>query len=535
MVKNMQEKAELYFDRPVLIVDDDQGLRNLVARTLKKSGIHSEEAECGTEAIEKAVKSSKALLLLDQQLTDMTGRDVIDILASKGHIRPFIIMTGQGDERLAVEMMKLGAEDYLVKDTEFLDRLPGVIERVFRNIETEEKLAESESEKVKLQNQLFQAQKMESVGRLAGGVAHDFNNMIGAILGYTELALNKLEPEHEVVDYLQQVHKAAQRSADLTRQLLAFARKQTIAPKVIDLNEAVSGMMKILQRLIGENITLELFTFESPLLVNIDPSQIDQLLANLCVNSRDAISNTGKITIKTELCATDDICCDNIISKKMCNAYVMLSIEDNGCGIDETTKSHLFEPFYTTKELGRGTGLGLATVYGIVQQNEGFIDVISYPNRGTTFKIFLPNCAACIPANEIQSAEKNQTGNETVLLVEDEEFVLKMTLMMLQHLGYNVVCAGSPEDAIKLAQTMAGKINVLVTDVVMPKMNGRQLAEEITRFNPDMATLYISGYTADVIAQHGAIEEGTHFLQKPFNLTNLSEKMREVLNACISS
>ncbi len=524
MATNQEQKSPL--PRQVLVVDDDDGLRNLIIRALTKYGLSAKGAGNGTEAIATVENDPDFLLLLDQRLPDMSGRDVISALDDRGCKVHFIIMTGQGDERLAVEMMKSGAADYLTKDTEFLDRLPGVLERVFRSIETEKNLIAAEAEKKKLQNQLFQAQKMESVGRLAGGVAHDFNNMLGAIIGYTELALQKLPDESNIREYLEQIHKAAERSADLTRQLLAFARKQTITPKVIELNETVKGMLKILKRLIGENIDLEMIPNNQTLRVNIDPSQIDQLLANLVVNSRDAMINGGKITIETDLCVYNTNHAEGNKGKE----YVTLKISDNGCGMAEEVLSHIFEPFFTTKELGRGTGLGLATVYGIVQQNKGHLEVKSKPGAGTTFSIFLPHHQAESERSaELETLAKSASGSETILLVEDEPFVLRMTTMMLQNLGYQVIGAGTPNEALIMAEKYAAKIDMLITDVIMPEMNGRDLAQRIMKICPDIGLLYISGYTSDIIAQQGIIEQGTHFLQKPFGRIDLSEKIRQVL------
>lgn len=516
----------------ILVVDDDEALRNLIVRALKKHAIDAESVGKGSDAIEILLSDHDLILLLDQQLIDMTGRDVINRMHSKNVKVPFIVMTGQGDEKLAVEMMKLGAEDYLVKDTDFLDKLPGVLERVFRNISTTKKLEEAEAEKKRLQNQLFQSQKMESVGRLAGGVAHDFNNMLGAILGYSELAMQKLSASDPILEYLEQIYKAAERSADLTRQLLAFARKQTITPKVIDLNQTVSGMLRILQRLIGENISLEHNTKDKELKVNIDPSQIDQLLANLCVNARDAIEGTGKISIETDLCVCSPTCCSHIEGAVPGKEYVRLSVTDNGCGMTEETLSHLFEPFYTTKELGRGTGLGLATVYGIVQQNGGCIEVTSKEGEGSKFQIYLPHHRAAETAkapDTSESAIEKATG--TILLVEDESFVLRMTTMMLKHLGYSVLGAATPSEALKLAEKFSDKIDMLMTDVVMPEMNGKILAEKFQKICPGRGTLFISGYTADIIAQHGIIEQGTFFLQKPFDIKSLAEKLQEIFKS----
>ena len=307
---------------------------------------------------------------------------------------------------------------------------------------TQLKLAEEEREC--LSSQLQQAQKLESVGRLAGGIAHDFNNMLGVILGYTELALEKVDPASPLYGNLHRIHQAGERSADLTRQLLAFARKQTIAPKVIDINDTVEGMLNMLRRLIGEDIDLLWHPGRNLQPVKIDPSQIDQLLVNLCINARDAIEKMGKITIETSVKSIDkDYCHDHLESQA--GDYVMLEVSDDGCGMDQKILSHIFEPFFTTKGKGEGTGLGLASIYGIVKQNNGFINVYSEPDQGTTFKIYLPVCGTkSAEASEKAHDPPIEHGNETVLLVEDESAILEMTTTMLESLGYRVVAACNP-------------------------------------------------------------------------------------------
>ena len=392
---------------------------------------------------------------------------------------------------------------------------------------TERKQAEAEAEK--LQIQLTQVQKMESVGRLAGGIAHDFNNMLGVILGYSELALEQVKAGQPMYSALQGIQQAAQRSADLTRQLLAFARKQTVAPKVLDLNETVAGMLNMLRRLIGENIDLGWLPSERLWPIKMDPTQIDQILANLCVNARDAIGDTGNVTIETANVFIDEAyCADNAGSVP--GEHVLLTFNDNGRGMDRETLSHLFEPFFTTKEMGKGTGLGLATVYGIIKQNYGFIDVYSEPGQGTTFKMYLPRYVAKYERlSESEEAKPAAPGHETILLVEDEPMVLELTEVMLKKLGYTVLPAVSPGEAIRLAREHAGEIHLLMTDVVMPEMNGRDLARNLLSIYPDLNRLFMSGYTADVIAHHGVLEEGVQFIQKPFTMQDLAAKIRYVL------
>lgn len=383
-------------------------------------------------------------------------------------------------------------------------------------------------EKAKIEAQLYQAQKMESVGRLAGGVAHDFNNMLSIIIGFTDMAMDTVGSTHPLISDLEEIRKAANRSADLTRHLLAFARKQTIAPKVLDLNDTVEGMLKMLRRLIGEDVDLVWRPGSDLWPVKIDPSQIDQILANLCVNARDAIAGVGKLIVETG---------NSSLGEEYCAAhagfapgeYVRIAVSDNGCGMDKETLSHIFEPFFTTKGVGRGTGLGLATVYGAVKQNNGFINAYSEPGKGTSFSIYLPRHIG--PAGQAWTggAGPSVGGHETILLVEDEPTILKMTTTMLQLLGYTVLAAGSPRKAIRLAGEFPPEIHLLLTDVVMPEMNGRDLAKNLLPVYPQLKCLFMSGYTSEVIAQHGILDEGVQFIQKPFSKKDLAIKVRMVL------
>lgn len=387
----------------------------------------------------------------------------------------------------------------------------------------------AEEERQKLQLQLTQAQKMETVGRLAGGVAHDYNNMLSVIMGFTELALGKLVSDSPLADDLQQVLGAARRAADITRQLLAFARKQTIAPRVLDLNDTIDGMVKMLRRLIGEDIGFSWQAGRGVWPVNIDPSQLDQLLANICVNARDAIADVGKITIETNNVVFDEkYCADH--NGFVPGNFVLLAISDDGCGMDRATLDKIFEPFFTTKSTGKGTGLGLATVYGIVKQNKGFINVYSEPGSGSTFKIYLPRHVGATDSLEaIAPADSPQGHGETVLIVEDEAAILSMAGKMLKTQNYTVLEASSPKLALELAEEHRGEIDLLITDVVMPEMNGRDLAEEFLALYPEIKVLFMSGYTADVIAHRGVLDVGVNFLQKPFARGDLAVKVRDAL------
>ncbi len=387
----------------------------------------------------------------------------------------------------------------------------------------------AEEERAKLQEQLLQSQKMESVGRLAGGVAHDFNNMLSVIIGHAELLLHKIPQEDRMFNGIKEIENAAKRSADLTRQLLAFARKQTVSPVILDLNKTIANMLTMLRRLMGEDIQLRWLPAEGLHAVKLDPSQIDQILANLCVNARDAITKNGSVTIETKNTVFDEnYCAAN--SGYMPGEYVMIAVSDNGCGMSKEDIEHLFEPFYTTKKLGKGTGLGLATIYGIIKQNNGYINVYSEQGHGTTFKIYFPRFIGKTEESRLIDVQDIRHGNETILLVEDERQLLELTKTMLEALGYNVLTASSPTEAIKIAKAHAKAIALVVTDVVMPEMNGRDLADTLTKINPRFKWLFMSGYTADVIAHHGIVDEDIHFIQKPFSLQQLSLKVHEAMN-----
>jgi PAS domain S-box-containing protein len=399
---------------------------------------------------------------------------------------------------------------------------------IIRDI-TERKRAEEEHEK--LQAQLIQAQKMESVGRLAGGVAHDYNNMLTVIQGNTQLILSEIDEQSPFYGKLLEIKEATERSIEITRQLLAFARKQTIMPRVLDLNENVEGMLKVLRRLMGENI--ELVWQPGPKLwsVKMDPVQVDQILANLCVNSRDAIPEVGTVTIETE----------NVVLDKGYSAdragflpgeYVMLAVSDNGAGMDTETVDNAFDPFFTTKGTGMGTGLGLSTVYGIVKQNHGFINLYSEPGKGTRIKIYFPRYRQDNEGRfKAIDSEIAVGAGETVLVVEDEDPVLRLTQQMLETMGYQVLGSATPEDALETARKRETEIDLLITDVVLPRMSGKDVAEEIMKIRPGIKVLFMSGYTADVLGHQGVLDEGVAFLEKPFTFHSLAARVSETLGA----
>lgn len=379
-----------------------------------------------------------------------------------------------------------------------------------------------------LREQLAHSRKIESVGRLAGGIAHDFNNMLGVIIGHCEMILRKIPADNPFLQHLKEIERAASRSADLTRQLLAYARKQTIKPKTLDINITIDNMLKMLRRLIGEDIELSWQPGPDIWKIKMDPVQIDQILTNLCLNARDAVGENGKITIETANTKFDELS-RSTHSGMLPGDFVMLSVSDNGHGMNKETMANIFEPFFTTKEMGRGTGLGLATIYGIIKQNNGFINVYSEPDCGTNFKVYLPrNFSNESAAVATQDHFISQATNATILVVEDEKSLLELNASYLKSVGYQVLAAASPAEALELVNKQ--HIDLLLTDVIMPEMNGRVLSEKIKAIQPDIKILFMSGYSSDVIVNQGILEEGCAYIQKPYSLKNLGIRLEKMLN-----
>ena len=387
------------------------------------------------------------------------------------------------------------------------------------------------TEQLRMSAQVEQMQKLDTIGRLAGGIAHDFNNMLLVILGRVEEALATLSPSGTAYQALLEVRDAATRSADLTRQLLGFARRQTTSPQILNLNHSIGGMLPMLRSLMGEGVELSWRPGQEMWTVQIDPSQVAQIMTNLCANARDAVQGSGSVVIETSNVAVSQPYCEEHPGFTP-GEYVLVAVSDSGCGIPKDEITKVFEPFFTTKDTGQGTGLGLATVYGIVRQNGGFINVYSEPEEGTTFKIYLPRHDGEVEAPAPPPPEEAwKSRGETILLVEDEPSILRLSKMLLERLGYRVLAAGHPSEALEIASGYYGEIDILVTDVVMPGMNGRQLSEKLLAARPKLKRLFMSGYTANVIAHHGALEPGVHFLQKPFTGQDLAAKVRGVLDA----
>jgi signal transduction histidine kinase/CheY-like chemotaxis protein len=382
----------------------------------------------------------------------------------------------------------------------------------------------------KLREQLIQAQKMESIGRLAGGVAHDFNNILSVIIGYSDLILHKLPEDSEAREELQIINDSGKKAANLTRQLLAFSRKQVLEMKVINLNAIVKDMSKLLSRMIGEDVTLDLNVSNRTSNVMADPSQIEQVLMNLAVNARDAMPQGGTFSVEISDMELDGDFIQQHEGAKP-GSYVHLSISDTGNGMSLEEQERIFEPFYTTKEIGKGTGLGLATIYGIVKQHNGFIYTKSQINKGTTFDIYLPIAYSKSTILEEEDQYSINNRSETILVVEDESSIRKLIYMILKPLGFNILEAVDGVEALEISEKHEGKIDVVLTDVIMPRMNGQEMAEKLQQSRPSSKVIFMSGYTDDVIAEHGVLEPGIDFIQKPITSRNIVKKIHECLEA----
>jgi PAS domain S-box-containing protein len=457
---------------------------------------------------------------------ELLGRDVAQVLYASPELRTRVLtqLREQGDSATETEWKRKDGTSVIMRLNVHPVRGPAGELTCF------EGLAEDVTDQRMLEAQFRQAQRLEAVGRLAGGVAHDFNNILTAITGYTELLLSDLDPEDPKRGDLGEIRAAAQRAAALTRQLLAFSRKQVLQVKVLDLNAVIRTLDRMLRRLIGEDISLEIALCEGLGAVRADPAQVEQVIMNLAVNARDAMPGGGRLTIETANAVLDEAFA-RAHRGAVPGRYVMLAVSDTGVGMDEDTRSHVFDPFFTTKEPGKGTGLGLSTVYGIVKQSGGSVWAYSEPGEGATFKLYLPwvdekpddlNHAAIPPA---------AGGHETVLLVEDDASVREVLVQALEQKGYRVLRASDGQMALDLARAHPAQIHLLVTDLVMPGMTGRELGLALLAERPDLRVIYMSGYADEAVVRHGVLERGLHYLQKPFAIAEIARKVREVLDA----
>jgi two-component system, cell cycle sensor histidine kinase and response regulator CckA len=442
----------------------------------------------------------------------------IETLRTGGNIRgeEFVFFKKDGSTVWG-ELSASSIRDDLGKVTGFLALVRDISER-----------KRASAERAQLQSQLLQSQKMDSIGRLAGGVAHDFNNMLSVILGYSELIQAQLDAQDPVRGDVEQIEKAGRRAKDITQQLLAFSRKQIIEPTLIDLNELIGSIQKSLARLIGEDVDLQFSPGDSLHRIKFDHSQLDQILINLVANARDAMPQGGQLKIDTSNIRLDEAFCREHLGFTP-GDYVLLTIADSGIGMDRETLSHAFEPFFTTKAIGKGTGLGLATVYGIVVQGGGLIEADSEPGQGTVFKIYFPR----IKEETVHSDDGDEspigTGSGSILVVEDDKLVRNMTVAMLESVGYSVHAAESPLDALEYCEKNGDSIDLLITDVVMPALSGADLRDQIQTMRPGLKVLFISGYAADVIAHHGILDEGVNLIRKPFSMSDLAKTVQNII------
>ena len=507
----------------VLIVEDSESDAELMLRALRQGGFEIVQERVQTADAMRAALARHPwdVVLSDYSLPHFDAPAALAVVRATAPDVPFIVVSGSVGEDTAVAVMQAGAADYIMKDR--LQRLAPAVTRAVEG-------AAVRRERRQLEEQLQHSQRMEAVGRLAGGIAHDFNNVLTAVLGSIELLLLDAPPDRPHREELDIIRDAATRARDLIRQLLAFSARQVLQPMVVDLNRLVKDIAKLLRRLIGEDIALE--TTLAPALgaVRVDTGQIEQVLVNLAVNARDAMPQGGRLAIETDNVEVDGTRAPPAATVPA-GRYVLLQVSDSGVGIDALVQAHLFEPFFTTKPRGKGTGLGLATVYGIVRQSEGHVTVESTPGRGATFRIYLPRVEAPLDPTESPSpVAAPAAGTETILLAEDERLVRVLAQKVLERAGYRVLVATGGTEALAVAEHHDGPIHLLLTDVVMPEMNGRELARRLTAVRPGVRVLYMSGYADEAVAQHGVLDPGTAFLQKPFTPEALAKKVRGVLD-----
>ena len=513
----------------ILLIDDDPQAQPLIEISLADAHFERQLEVVATayEGLKRILANEHDVYLVDQRLPDGTGIDLIRSAKASGVSKPLILLTGFGSGALDEAALREGAADYVEKHL-ISTHLERAIRYSIRNWQAEQALREREE-------QLRHAQKMEAIGRLAGGVAHDFNNLLTAIIGYTDLLLERLPDGEPGVRDAREIRKAADRATVLTRQLLAFSRKQFLSPTVLDVNETIRGLLQMLQRAIGEHIETTTRLWPALGLVKADAAQVEQVIVNIVLNARDAMPGGGHLSIET---ANVELSPDQVRAEGLSirpGEYVMIAVSDTGVGMDSATRARAFEPFFTTKPKGKGTGLGLATVYGIVEQTGGGIVLDSAPGRGTAVRVYLPVTTAEVEPDVTAPVPMATEGKETLLLVEDNAAVRELSKRALVRRGYTVYEAANAGEAIDWSATSGVKPDLLVTDVVMPGLSGPNLAARLMQQNPTMRVLYMSGYSDDAAAVHGAFWGGVPLLQKPFTPAQLAERVRMTLDAAPKS
>jgi signal transduction histidine kinase len=508
----------------ILIVDDDRTMRLLARATLEKYGFQVEEAENGVLALAAFQDFQPNLILLDVLMPKMDGFATCMEIRKlpEGEKLPIVIITGLDDEDSINRAFKAGATDFITKPITWA--LLGYRVRYIL------RASQEWQRRQQLEEQFFQAQKMEAVGRLAGGVAHDFNNILTVIRGCTEFIFSRLEENDPLHQDVASVLEASEQAACLTRQLLAFSRKQVLQPKVFDLNNIVSNLEKMLCRIIGEDIELKTVLESEAMAIKADPGQLEQVIMNLIVNARDAMPRGGKLTIETAKVFLDEAYCELHVDINP-GPYVLLAISDTGLGMDPEVQARIFEPFFTTKQKEKGTGLGLATVHGIIRQSEGFIWVYSEPGQGTTFKIYLPEAQEKVEEQRTALAPAvSCQGNENILIVEDDDLVRCVARRILEHYGYSILEARTGKEALAIGEQNPEPIHLLLTDVIMPEMGGKELVDRWKDLHAETKVIFTSGYTENAIVHNGALDSNIYFIQKPYRPAALARLVREVLN-----
>jgi signal transduction histidine kinase len=507
----------------VLLVEDNPEDAKMVLRELKHAGFEPISQRVDTEvAFLDSLHSDLDFILSDYAMPEFSGLRALELLKKSGLEIPFVLISGTIGEDIAVEAIKLGAADYLLKDR--LARLGPAVRRALQEVE-------ERKQRRQIERQFIEAQKMEVVGHLAGGVAHDFNNILAVIMGYSDLTMQKLSPEDELMSYLEAIRSSAERATGLTRQLLIFSRKQKVQLVVLDINEVIKDLDKMLRRLIDENIELTILPDAQLGRVKADSGYVGQVLMNLAVNARDAMPNGGKLTIATTNATLDENYA-HMQTGAIPGDYVMFSVSDTGTGMTEEVKARMFEAFFTTKPKGKGTGLGLATCQTIVQQSGGHIAVESELGQGTTFKIYFPRVDQPLDVAARPRTGPTPRGTETLLVVEDEPTLRHLARSVLELQGYKVLSANNGQDALHAVRDHKGSpIRLVITDVVMPLMGGKILVEWLRASNPDLKIIFTSGYTNDAITQEGMLPQGVEFLPKPYTPRTLACKVREMLDA----
>jgi signal transduction histidine kinase len=519
----------------VLLVDDSPDDAELVAAELRR-GRRRVSVERVSDAMSMRAALARQtwdLVLSDWTIPAFKGDAALEVLKAAGHDSPLIIVSGTVTEELALQAMRAGARDWLLKN-----KLAGLLPAVERELEAAAERKRAKEALRRSDERLRQSQKMDAIGGLAAGVAHDFNNVLSVIIGYADLLLLEPASDGSWRENVEEIRNAAARAAELTHQLLAFSRQQVLQPRPTHLSSVVAGMAKMLRRLIGEDVELAIEGMSHNGIVLVDPGQMAQVILNLAVNARDAMPKGGRLLI-----GTTDVHVDADLAAEhpglTTGPHVMLVVSDTGVGMDAATQARIFEPFFTTKEPGRGTGLGLATVCGIVEQSGGTIVTTSAPGQGTTFRIYLPQTGAApssaSPDDPKPCRRRSRPGDETVLLVEDDDAVRSMLATVLRSNQYRVVEASNGLEALRLVDNSSDRIDLVLTDVVMPRMNGREFAVEVERLRPGTRVLYMSGYTDGTFVHHGVLESGSAFLQKPIVPAVLIDTVRDMLSAATSN